>query len=78
MSFVMSDIAQKNLGRVSLAHQDLTWVTEERLGSKSTLLAVALPRKNLGTVSLASKEMSMVPEKRCLLSDIIYMSSFCH
>ena len=27
---------------------------------------------------LESKEMSMVPEKRCLLSDIIYMSSFCH
>ena len=45
MSFVTSDIAYKNLGRVSLAHQDLTWVTEERLGSKSTLLAVALPRK---------------------------------
>ena len=37
-----------------------------------------LPRKNLGIVSLAIKEMVMVPEKRYLLSDSIYMSSFCH
>ena len=31
-SFVMCDIAYKNLGRVSLTHQDLTWVSEKRIG----------------------------------------------
>ena len=31
-SFVLSDIAQKNLGKVSLTYEDLTWVSEKRFG----------------------------------------------
>ena len=55
-----------------------TWVSEKRFGWKLILSVVPLPRKNLDIVSLATKEMLMVPEKRYLLSDIHYMSSFCH
>ena len=77
-SFVLSDIAQKNLGKVSLKYEDLTWVSEKRFDKKLILSVVPLPRKNLDIVSLATKEMLMVPEKRYLLSDIHYMSSFCH